>query len=197
MFFILLLIVILFVVYVSRTINPIVLNYGEAEINRLLVKSCNNAILNISTISYDDLFDIKYDEKGNITSIIANAQTINSIANSLAIETQRELDINSSLGISIPIGTLSGITFLSGRGEKISFSVNPLGNITCDFFTTFNSVGINQTSHKVYIRINATASLILPFSTHQFTKAVDYLISECLIIGQIPDTYLNLLTPNT
>ena len=202
-FFALMFCLAIFIMYLIKTVNPVILSYGEAEVNRLLVKSSNNAILNISTINYDDLFTINYDdESGEVLSIISNSQTINNIANSLAIETQKELDMNSSVGINIPVGTLSGISFLSGRGHNISFSVNPLGNVTCEFFTTFSSVGINQTSHKIYIRINSSASLILPFHSKVVNKNIDYLISECLIIGRIPQTYLNfssnisdLLTP--
>ena len=190
--FVLLFVLVLFIIYVSRVVNPIILDYGEAQINRLMVKSCNNAIMNMSTISYDDIYEINYDTSHNITSIVANAQTINNISNALAIETQRELDINTSLGISMPIGTLSGISFLSGKGRDISLAVNPLGNVTCSFYTTFVSAGINQTSHKIYVKITTSAFLILPFVSQRVTRDIDYLLCECLIVGRIPDTYLTL-----
>ena len=55
----------------KKIVNPIATSYGEAEVKRMLVKSSNNAILNISTIKYDDIITINYSEDG-ISSIVAN-----------------------------------------------------------------------------------------------------------------------------
>lgn len=178
--------------YFVNVVNPIIFAYGEAEINRLLVSSSNNAILNISTVSYEDLIIIKYDINGDISSIIANSSSINNLANSLAIETQREIDLNAKLGISIPFGTCTGVGILSGKGSDINLSVSPIGNVTSKFYTSFTSMGINQTSHKIYISIQSEASLILPFGSKNVLKSIDYLICECVIVGAVPNTYLNV-----
>ncbi len=178
--------------YFINVVNPIIFVYGEAEINRLLVSSSNNAIYNTSTITYDDLITINYDINNDISSIVANSVKINNLANSLAIETQREVDLNAKLGISIPFGTCTGLGFLSGRGSNINLSVSPIGNVTSKFYTSFTSVGINQTSHKIFITIKSEASLILPFGTKSISKSIDYLVCECLIVGDVPNTYLNV-----
>ncbi|NCB48735.1 MAG: sporulation protein YunB [Clostridia bacterium] len=178
--------------YFVNVVNPIIFAYGEAEINRLLVSSSNNAIYNTSSVSYDDLITINYDINNDISSIVANSLSINNLANSLAIETQREIDLNAKLGISIPFGTCTGIGFLSGRGSPINLSVSPIGNVTSKFFTSFTSVGINQTSHKIYITIQSEASLILPFGSKNVSKSIDYLLCECLIVGDVPNTYLSV-----
>lgn len=178
--------------YFVNIVNPIIFSYGEAEINRLLIRSSNNAILNISSVTYDDLISINYDSNRDVTSIIANSSSINNLANSLAIETQREIDINAKLGISIPFGTCTGLGFLSGKGSDINLSVSPIGNVSSKFHTSFTSVGINQTSHKIFISISSQASLILPFGTKSISKSIDYLICECLIVGDVPNTYLSI-----
>lgn len=178
--------------YFINIVNPIIFSYGEAEINRLLIRSSNNAILNISSVTYDDLISINYDSNRDVTSIIANSSSINNLANSLAIETQREIDLNAKLGISIPFGTCTGLGFLSGKGSDINLSVSPIGNVSSKFYTSFTSVGINQTSHKIFISISSQASLILPFGTKNISKSIDYLICECLIVGDVPNTYLSI-----
>lgn len=182
----------LFFQYLINVVNPIIFTYGESEISKLLVTSCNNAILNISTVSYDDLIEIDYDSGGKISAIFANASRINNLANSLAIESQREIDLHAVLGISIPFGTCTGIGFLSGKGSAINFSVTPIGNVTSQFYTAFTSVGINQTSHKIFVSIKSEAALILPFGTKMVRKNIDYLVTECLIVGEVPSTYLNI-----
>ena len=189
--FVVLFIFFLFFCYTYKIIQPLALSYGESEVDKLLVTSCNNAILNISTIQYDDVVTINY-SGSEISSIVINSPVVNNIANSLAIETQKEIELNSKLGVSIPIGTLSGITLLTGKGHKVTFIVNPIGRVMCRFYSSFENAGINQTSHKIYVTLDVSASLILPFTSKDITKQVDYLICECVIIGKVPDTYLSL-----
>lgn len=189
--FVVLFIFFLLVCYTYKIVQPLALSYGESEVDKLLVTSCNNAILNISTIQYDDVVTINY-SGSEISSIVVNSPVVNNIANSLAIETQKEIELNSKLGVSIPIGTLSGITLLTGKGHKVTFIVNPIGRVMCRFYSSFENAGINQTSHKIYVTLDVSASLILPFTSKDITKQVDYLICECVIIGKVPDTYLSL-----
>lgn len=158
----------------------------------MLVEASNNAISKINTFSYDNLIHINYDSNNSISSIIADSQAINNIANTLAIDTQKQINDLSSLGITIPIGTFSGISFLIGKGSDVNLSVNPIGSVKCEFYTSFTSAGINQTLHKIYVAIESQASLILPFQMQKIKNLTSYLISECVIIGEVPSTYLNI-----
>ena len=179
-----------FGIYLKKVARPIILMAGREEVRSLVVSSCNNAILNISTISYDDIVSINY-KNGKIQSIVADTSKINAIANALAIETQKELALSSDYTFSVPLGTLSGISFLSGKGSKVSFSISPIGYVKCKYHTSFESAGINQTSHKIFVTICATASLILPFYSENIQIETDYLICECVIVGEVPSVYLN------
>lgn len=178
--------------YFAKTINPIIIAYGESEIQKMLVKSSTKAVSDISSsLSYDEFIKIIYDKNEDIIAIHSDIVKINQVSNSLAKTTQDELDNFLKLGINIPLGTCSGIAFLSGKGSNISFSVNPIGNAVCNFYTTFEEAGINQTSHKIFVSIETEASLILPFSLKKVKKSTNYLISESVIVGKIPNVYLN------
>jgi sporulation protein YunB len=185
-------VVVLLCHYFATVVNPIILSYGEAEVSRLLVSSANGAILNISSFSYDDLVTINYASNSKISSIVVNSTQLNSLANSLAVETEREIELNANLGISIPFGTITGLGLLSGKGSPVNLSVNPIGNVISEFHTSFTSAGINQTSHKIFVTISCEASLILPFSIKIVSKSIDYLVCESVIVGDVPDTYLNV-----
>lgn len=179
--------------YFSKVINPIILSYGEQHVSRIVSLSSNDAISQISSqMVYDDLITIGYNPDGLISYIKANTEIINRISNMLAQTTQQNLDFNSKFGYNIPIGTLSGIGLLSGKGNSINFAINPIGSVICTFSSSFIQAGINQTLHKIYVTIECEVSLVLPFQTKFLTKSTEFLISECIIVGKIPSTYLNI-----
>ena len=183
-------IIFLIFTYIIKIFNPIVENYSIAEVNKLLAKSTNKAIESVNLkFSYEDLVKISYNSIGEIISISANQMKVNELSNFLAIKTQYELEKVLNVKIKIPLGTCSGISFLSGKGPKIDIDVSSIGTINCSFKTRFESAGINQTNHKIYVNIETKTLLILPFVSKNLSINSEYLISECLIVGKVPDIY--------
>ena len=86
------LIVFLIFLYFNKIANPLIIAYGEAQVNKLLVEASNSAISKINTFSYENLIHINYDSDNTISSIIADGQKINSIANILAVDTQNQIN---------------------------------------------------------------------------------------------------------
>lgn len=191
LFFVFLILFLVFLFF-FKVVNPVIYSYGESEVEKLLITSSNNAVLNISTVSYDSIVTISYNDQKEISSIVVNGGAVNNLGNALVMETQKELDILYSLGVSIPIGNLTGIPLLSGKGSLIHFDVNPIGNVVCEFYSSFIGAGINQTSHKIIAKIVTSANLILPLQIKKITKSVEYVIAECIIVGKVPNTYLGL-----
>lgn len=190
--FVVLFIVVSVLLFLGKVVNPIVMSYGEAQVNKMLAVSSNSAINEITAINYSDLIDVRYSASGDVLSIKANTSEINKIGNTLAIHTQNKIDKVATAGVNIPIGTLSGIAFLSGVGTNATFKVNPIGNVKCNFYTSFSSCGINQTVHKIYVTIESEASLILPFGMKVIKSENSYVASEFVIVGKVPNTYLNI-----
>lgn len=196
-FFVIILLIVFFIfssvlIFFENVVNPIVFSYGEAQINKILTKASNSAINELTTINYNELVEISYSSSGEVLSIRANTSEINKIGNMLALYTQSKIDEETAIGVNIPLGTLSGIAFLSGVGSEINFKINPIGDAKCEFYTSFSSCGINQTSHKIFVTIESKASLILPFGTKLVQNKSSYIASEFVIVGKVPSTYLNI-----
>ena len=51
-------------------------------------------------------------------------------------------------------------------------------------------MGINQTKHSVYLNVIADISIVMPSKTENFAVTTDILVCECVIVGAIPDAYL-------
>ena len=53
----------------------------------------------------------------------------------------------------MPLGTITGIPMLSGVGPKITMKFTPVGAVLSDFDSEFVAAGINQTVHRVKLRL--------------------------------------------
>ena len=62
--------------------------------------------------------------------------------------------------------------------------------MACDFTSTFDSVGINQTKHSIYLNVIADISIVTPARTENFAVTTEILVGESVLVGKIPDTYL-------
>ena len=103
----------------------------------------------------------------------------------------QNLDLIKNQGVSIPWGTLSGISFFVGVGPDITFHIMAIATIHSKFSSEFTSAGINQTNHRIYLNIQTDVELILPTATKAITVNSHILICEAILVGEIPSTYLN------
>ena len=90
------------------------------------------------------------------------------------------------------MGTVSGISALKNIEPKFEMELESAGNISSNIKTEFKSVGINQTHHKIFLHIDARVGILTPFSAFGKDIESDVLISEAIIVGEVPDTYYNL-----
>ncbi len=182
-----------FVWYVSFVVNPIIVSIGEAKTKSLATKAINTAVTEVlcEGYSYDDIIDIKTDGNGNITYIQAHSLIINKLTRDLVSASQSKLDIIGEQGIGIPLGTLIGVPIFMGKGPEIRIKLFPIGAISCSFSSEFTQAGINQTNHKIYVNVNSSVSVILPISSRHINNTSQFLICESIIVGVVPEVYLN------
>ncbi len=180
-----------FLLYLNFVITPLVTSSGEGQLKVLATKSINFAIAQTlnNEVSYNDLVDIQTDSHGRVCLIEAKANKINSLSNSIAKLTLEKLISNKTF-VEIPLGAFFGIPLFSGYGPNIKIQIFPYGEVKCNFLSQFVSAGINQTQHKIYANILASVNIVLPFRTIKVNIENEVLICESILIGQIPETYL-------
>lgn len=179
-------------IYFQRNVTRVLISISEATIRSITTVAVNDAIyytLN-DTIRYEDLITIERDEGGNVTSITTDSLKINRIARDTAYLSQENLNTMSAEGIMVPLGALTGIEALAGFGEPINIKIIPISNVECRFVSKFKEAGINQTLHSLYLEIVSDISIILPSKSTNLASTIEVLICESVIVGKIPDTYL-------
>ncbi len=181
---------ILYFIFVS---SPIIKTYSAAEVKSLTEKAVNLAVSNVinRTLSYDSLIDINYTNSGEIMSFSANQYEINTITREIVKETQYHISDLGSEGLALNLGTMSGIPFLIGRGPKFKFNLVPIGAVSGEFVSEFDSVGINMTKHTLFLYVKVHVSIVLPVKSYEIYSNNQVMLAESIIVGKVPEVYLN------
>lgn len=179
--------------YFFNSVSPTIIAFSEAKIKSLTTSAVNSAIFDVmlEPLTYGDLVTIIKNEAGDITLIEANSIVINKLARDMAQSTETYIEKMGEQEVKIPIGTLSGSPLLAGKGFKVTIKVLPLGSVKCQFISEFESAGINQTRHKIYLDVIASISIVLPTSQSTVKINTPVLVSESILIGKVPETYLS------
>jgi sporulation protein YunB len=177
--------------YVVFCVNPVVIAYSEAHIRTLTIRAVNQSVSAVMTPgTYSQLTNVQRDQNGAVASVTSNIELINALAGNIAHESQLLINDLAHGGLSVPIGTFSGLPFLAGRGSDARLGIVPLGAVYCAFNTEFIGRGINQTVHKIILNARSTVSLIMPLGSRQIETEIDVLLCENVIVGAVPEFFL-------
>ena len=80
--------------------------------------------------------------------------------------------------------------FFTSKGAAFELGVQQLGAVTGDFSSTLESAGINQTRLTVMITVTVEIRAILPDGHTDINAQEEYIINDCMIVGDIPETYM-------
>lgn len=193
-FFLGILIFIIITIYIiNNNLEPKILALCDSSAKSIALKTTNSVINEkVGNVEYDNLVTIKQDTNGKVTAINANVMELNKIANDVALGIQEKLnDIDESM-IRFPIASILGESIFSGYGPKISVKVIPAGNVSVGFNSEFESSGINQTRHKISIKIKTNVKIIAPFFSKTNEYSDEITIAESIIVGEVPTSYYNI-----
>lgn len=175
-------------------LQPTALSLAESKARVLATDALNDAIAAImdQNISYDDLMQVTYDANGKVSMLRANTMRMNELGSRIVLEAQRNLEATSAQVIRIPLGAATRMALFEGMGPGISVRMLPVGSVTTEFKTEFQSAGINQTRHKIYLEAVARVDLVLPNGAESIAIKTQISVAESIIIGDVPDSYVDV-----
>lgn len=150
------------------------------------------SILTNTDTGYNSLVSIKRSADGNIVSIETDAMRINLLKSKINSAVAKNLSGLSAKELGIPIGSLTGLALLNGRGPKISTVISITGSAQTSFFDTFDDAGINQTRHQLFLKTTATMLIVFPGETVTAAYTYTTLVAETIIVGKVPEMYAGI-----
>ncbi len=171
--------------------------YAEGIAQTVLENSINlqinaeiNKYISENKVLFERITESLYDVNGSLCEIKINSYNMNIITNELqSLLTQKAQSCKSS-PMYIPLFNLLNIKLLSG-GPKIKTNIVPIGNVTVDTINELKSVGINHTAHKIALEFTLNFKATMPYDSINFKSCFTVVLHESLIIGDVPNVYLN------
>lgn len=190
--FIILSIFVLIIVYFIKIVNPLIIDSSEVKVRSLTLRAINSAISDVmaESVLYNDLVNVVTDEDGKIVMLNANSIMINKLSKELVKTSQTKLSEIGDAGLTIPLGNFTGISLFIGMGPDVKVRLMPIGSVNCSFESKFETSGINQTHHRIYVNVQASVNMILPIKSIRVQSSSQVLITESIIVGVVPNTYL-------
>ena len=179
--------------YVSVRLGPMLEGLASARVESAAARAMNEAILEVlGTDAAGELLSVQTSNEGHISLLTADAGKLNLLAADCAGSAQNRIRDLGEQGVSVALGTLSGIPLLSGLGPRLSFRFTPVGMVQSAFHSEFRSAGINQTLHRITLQLTATIRIVLPGRAYSVTVMAQAPVAENVIVGDVPDAYTNV-----
>lgn len=200
----------------NKKSKAMVLEIAKNE-STLLTTFVINAAVEKSTNLFESTNDFvieSKDKEGKIISVDFNTINVNktlTIINKNILENLKKiekgnfnsLDVepgfnyikhNGNIIYQIPFGIISNNIFINSLGPKIPLKMNPVGRITSQIKTSVEHYGINNVLFKMFIEVEVSELIILPFISETVSISTNIPIVIKIIEGSIPSVYGGLLT---
>ena len=181
-------------VVVDAALRPILEQVAAQQVHLAVVRLINEAVYDQlgNGVAYQQLINVSTDAEGRVTLMQPDTVKITRLVTSIARDLEEKLGNLSREDIKVPLGMLTGNSLLADKGPNLTLALLPLGSVSVNIHDEFSAAGINQTRHSIMLDIVVDMGILLPFQS-TFTQITDTLpIVESVIVGPIPETYLNM-----
>lgn len=180
--------------YVRSNIVPLVTEKAYYSIRGEAVTALNNAyqktVEEMTSLGYSDFVTVTKDSDGKISFISVDMLKVNNVMSFISTVVLEEMQSIATDGVDVPLGAFSGILLLGDNGKDVNIEVETVGIAECNFRSDFETVGINQVRHTLYIDIVASANVVLPLYAKDVFCESSLLLCENVIVGEVPEFYL-------
>jgi sporulation protein YunB len=189
-----LLIITLFIAAVIIFFKDISTQIAVSDARDIVTAQVNQVVADIMTeqdYSADYFISLEKNESGEITAINSNMARINALSAEILT---RVIGVTESrvIEVGIPAGNLSGISLLMGHGPDVTVDIVMLTSSKVEFNNSVVTAGINQTKHQINLEVTVDVDVLVPWGMESSQVLTEVLIADTTIVGQVPETYLNL-----
>jgi sporulation protein YunB len=179
--------------WLRRAYRDVIRDLAETQVKNTTSDLTNDAIakqIADGVVQYDRIVYFEKDLDGRITALKTNIGEVNRLKTDILNIINDEILALDHSDIGIPLGSLFLPELLSGRGPVIPIHILSIRNSDANFVSFFSQAGINQTLHRVTMEVTIDVSVLVLGSTTSFTLESQVVVAETVIVGQVPNTFL-------
>ena len=188
-----LIVLLLLVFYYLKVICPIIVNLSQEKVRAIATSTISEVVGDVMMqdgVEYDKLVKVTFASENKVEMIEIDTVEVNILIRQVTELVQERFNSLGEEGITISLGTFTGIPFLFGLGPNVAIELVPVGTVSTHVKSEFQSAGINQTLHRLNFIVNSNIGMVLPGMTQNFQTELEVLLCESIIVGDIPSVYL-------
>jgi len=186
--------------FLRFSVAPLIRELAKARVaNRAsyIINESIETLLRDGDVDYETIVLLEKDSYGNVTALKTNMNEINRLKTQIlsVVDTMLlDLDINE---IGLPLGSLILPELFSGTGPKLPVKVMSISTSDAEFRNSFSEAGINQSLQQIMMDVIITMTILTPVGTETVTASSEVVIAETVIVGSVPQSYVNVDQPKS
>ena len=177
-----------FLTFADLRLKPVVINAARSRARLFASDVISRSVDAAVAESAGNFINVIYGEDG-ISAIETNVTGISRLRADSILNIRGEISDIDRMTLDIPLGNLAGGMLLTGRGFPVRIKLVPIGDVSGEIYSEFSETGINQTLHRIYLRVRISMNMIVASDTVRLELADDILVAETVIVGRVPDAY--------
>lgn len=143
-------------------------------------------------IDYDSLIRLDKDANGHVSAMKTDMNEANRIRTEVLQRVDEKIEDFSLEKLGVPMGSILLPQLFSGYGPLLPIRVLAVTSSDAQFENDFSAEGINQTLHRISVRVRLDVSVSTPNGTTELTVETTVLVAQTVIVGTVPNTYITM-----
>ena len=172
---------------------PVVMELAQTQVTNTTSDLINDAIseqIAQGNIRYDRIVFFEKDLNGRITALKTNMSEVNRLKTDILNLINDEILAQDTEHLGVALGSLILPEFLSGKGPDIPVRLLSIRNSDARFRSFFSEAGINQTLQQLTMDVMVDVTILVLGQTKSFPVTSQVVVAETVIVGDVPDTFL-------
>lgn len=177
-------------IFIDSRIRPQVVTLARYKVQSMVTQAANQAIIEQmeqSPLSYGDLITVQRNDAGEITLLSYNALEVNRLKSQITSTVISKVQMMDKAHIYIPVGSITNLDFLNNKGPRLHFVITPAAYVETDIESEFETTGINQVNHRIFIVLSVSASALIPNYSTDVNFKTRVCVAQTVIVGKVPE----------
>ncbi len=170
--------------------RPVLTAFAESQAVWIATKVANKtvaAVLEERAELCRSMVAVSYAQEQRVSSVLVDTAAVNTIRTAITAAAMTEMETYTELSVSIPFGTLAGISWLSGWGPMVTFPMSFTAMVLSDVSSSLEAVGMNQSLYRVLVHLDISLYVVTPGGRTSVGTQLTYPMTETVLLGEVPD----------
>ena len=181
--------------YFRMSLTPVAERLIATQVDNQASDAINLAIgeqVTMGGIAYDRMVSIEKNGDGTVAAVRTNIAEINRLKSEILQRVDSKLNMLSTEELRVPFGSVFLPELFSGEGPSMFIRVLAVRTSDAVFRNSFQSAGINQTLHQIFIDIHVNITILTWSGVQEIAVDSAVLAAETVIVGTVPTTYFGM-----